>query len=154
MLGVAPPRALAFNQAIGAFAKRSDLRSRPHHHLVVLQQALDHYPGRHHHQFPRRSEAPALPADHAARHDALFRQFRGARRICRRLQHLERISSRRQRHGRRAFPRGLYRDADAHDMEQGRGFRDFMTQVQHDTLGGGLPGKNFQTIFVGPTKVP
>jgi RHS repeat-associated protein len=40
------------------------------------------------------------------------------------------------------------------NMESGRPFRNWMTQLQHNTLGGGLPGKDFQTIFVGPTKAP
>ncbi len=44
-------------------------------------------------------------------------------------------------------------DTFNYDME-GRPFRDFMTWTQHQTLGQGLPGKNFQTIFVGPTKAP
>jgi hypothetical protein len=40
------------------------------------------------------------------------------------------------------------------DTEAGRTFRNWMTDLQHNTLGQGLPGKNFQTIFVGPTKGP
>ncbi|PKU21513.1 DUF637 domain-containing protein [Telmatospirillum siberiense] len=40
------------------------------------------------------------------------------------------------------------------NMEDGRSFRNWMTQVQHDTLGGGVPGKDFRTIFVGQTKAP
>jgi RHS repeat-associated protein len=39
------------------------------------------------------------------------------------------------------------------DME-GRGSRDWETALQHSTLGHGLPGKNFVTIFVGPTPIP
>ncbi len=44
-------------------------------------------------------------------------------------------------------------DTFNYNMEKGRPFRNWMTQLQHDTLGEGLPGKSFQTIFVGPTKV-
>jgi hypothetical protein len=39
------------------------------------------------------------------------------------------------------------------DMED-RGLRDFETWVQHETLGQGGNGTNFQTIFVGPTPIP
>lgn len=37
---------------------------------------------------------------------------------------------------------------------EGRGLRDAETWVQHETLGQGKPGTDFQTIFVGPTPIP
>lgn len=37
-------------------------------------------------------------------------------------------------------------------QKEGSPLRDFMTEIQHQTLGHSLPGANFQTIFVGPTK--
>lgn len=45
------------------------------------------------------------------------------------------------------------------EMEKGRGLSNFdlrntMTEIQHQTLGRGLPGTKFQTIFVGPTSLP
>lgn len=40
------------------------------------------------------------------------------------------------------------------DMHDGAPWRNFMTWTQQQTLGGGASGKNFQTIFIGPTKAP
>ncbi len=44
-------------------------------------------------------------------------------------------------------------DTFNYDME-GRGLRDWETALQQSTLGGGMPGKNFVTVFVGPTPLP
>jgi hypothetical protein len=37
---------------------------------------------------------------------------------------------------------------------EGRGLRDLETLIQHQTLGQGREGTDFQTIFVGPTPIP